>query len=128
MKTVSRGYGTPIRRIFKRCDGKRLVLIDTGYIGLVPEFAQLGDRVLVLKGARTPFLFMQLKMQAYEDSTYNLLQLVGPTCIQGIMFGHVWKYVADNHSGVQVDGSCNSLRLGNVAGRLLYSRIQVMMI
>jgi hypothetical protein len=45
-----------MERVFVRCDGQRFFVTDTGFLGLGSEYAQVGDSVYYIRGARLPFV------------------------------------------------------------------------
>ncbi|KAH8662442.1 heterokaryon incompatibility protein-domain-containing protein [Xylariales sp. PMI_506] len=56
-------YGQQAKYIFKACDGRRLFVTDTGYLGLAPASAAVGDRVCVVAGAALPAVFRAVPHQ-----------------------------------------------------------------
>jgi hypothetical protein len=69
-----REFGETLTRTFFR----RLVRTNDGYLGLVPKETQVGDRIALLKGGRTPFI-VRTRGTAWE--------LIGECYIHGIMRG-----------------------------------------
>lgn len=62
------------------CTWRRLIVTDSGHVGLGPQVTEPGDVVCILKGAIMPLL---LRPEADGDS----FKLVGEAYIQGMMFG-----------------------------------------
>ncbi|KAK4213724.1 heterokaryon incompatibility protein-domain-containing protein [Rhypophila decipiens] len=75
-------YGEIMRRIFGACRHRALFVTRGGYIGLGPWNARVGDRVVVLKGGKTPFLLRPMPFAGVNSHT-----LVGETYVYGIMGG-----------------------------------------
>lgn len=83
-------YKVQSKRILNTCDGKRFFATDTGYIGLAPGIANVGDDVFVLEGASSPFLFRNLDPGVTSDGSLPV-SLVGNGYVQGIMHGEIWE-------------------------------------
>ena len=63
--------------------GRRLAVTRKGYMCLVPGGTRIGDVVVVLKRAHTPFV-----MRSYfDDHSRRSFQLIGETYVHGIMKG-----------------------------------------
>jgi hypothetical protein len=62
---------------------RRLCRTNSGYIGLVPGYAQEGDEVCVVSGARVPFV---LRAQG------TFYSLIGECYVHGIMDGEALKF------------------------------------
>ncbi|KAM7219520.1 Heterokaryon incompatibility protein (HET) domain containing protein [Rhypophila decipiens] len=75
-------YGEIMRWIFGACRHRALFVTRGGYIGLGPWNVRAGDRVVVLKGGKTPFL-----LRAMLFAGVNSHILVGETYVYGIMGG-----------------------------------------
>ena len=65
--------------VWRYYQGRLVVETREGYIGLVPEMAQLGDQVCVLLGCDLPML-----LRPTSESEY---QVVGSCYVDGLMFG-----------------------------------------
>ena len=63
---------------------KRLITIAAGFIGAVPMSSKVGDVVVVLPGAKVPFI-----LRKPNDGGY---QLVGECYVHGIMQGEAFSY------------------------------------
>jgi Heterokaryon incompatibility protein (HET) len=74
-------YWTTAAAFAKRLSNGRFCVTKTGYVGIVPYEANLGDKICVLHGALVPFV---LRKTAGSDSLYKL---VGECYIHGIMYG-----------------------------------------
>jgi hypothetical protein len=64
----------------ERMHNSRPFLSETGYVGMCPMQAEVGDRIVIFLGARTPYVVRRV------DDT-NLWRLVGETHVYGIMDG-----------------------------------------
>lgn len=89
--------------ILRVCDGKRFFVTDTGFIGLAPGRAQVGDMVYVVKGASVPFVFRcnsskrtdtgcDSKVEGGDETSY--FELMGESFAYGVMTGAIWRDVA----------------------------------
>ncbi|KAM6517286.1 hypothetical protein FSOLCH5_008249 [Fusarium solani] len=103
-------YQTQANFILRMCDGKRFFVTDTGFIGLAPERAQVGDVVYVVKGASVPFVFRSIpskgtdagcegKAEGGDKAPY--FELVGESFAFGVMTGNVWPDVAKGTKEVE---------------------------
>ncbi|KAL2678849.1 hypothetical protein Neosp_009601 [[Neocosmospora] mangrovei] len=101
-------YQTQANFILRMCDGKRFFVTDTGFIGLAPERAQVGDVVYVVKGASVPFVFRSIsskgtdagcESKAGEKTPY--FELVGESFAFGVMTGNIWPDVAKGTEKVE---------------------------
>ena len=66
--------------------GRRLAVTEKGYLGLVSNDVQKGDRVAVLMGSETPFIL--------RKRSFGGFAMIGETYIHGIMDGEIieaWK-------------------------------------
>ena len=61
--------------------GRRLVRTANGYLGLAPGETQIGDSIILLKGAKTPIV-----ARCIEDEWI----MVGPAYIHGMMYQELW--------------------------------------
>ncbi|CAF3630277.1 hypothetical protein SNK05_002114 [Fusarium graminearum] len=83
-----------VMQILKRCDGKRLCILDTGRIALLHDKAQVGDEVFVVEGASTPFVFREATKDIKETTlSERILNLVGDGFVLGVMNGEIWDLV-----------------------------------
>jgi hypothetical protein len=64
--------------ILNHCDDRRLAVLDTGYIALVPACSKITDVVYVLPGVSVPFVFRK------QDDHFIL---VGECFVQAIVHG-----------------------------------------
>ena len=76
--------------------GRRLVITTSGYLGLIPEAAEPGDHVVIMRGGRVPYIIRQLE-GAYEHhnsdgvSTFTKrYEFIGDCYMHGIVFGEAW--------------------------------------
>jgi hypothetical protein len=72
-----------------RCGGeRRFALTKGGYMAFVPPNTAVGDRVVIFKGARTPFL-VRAGAQSGDQGARDRYQLVGECYVHGMMNGEV---------------------------------------
>jgi hypothetical protein len=64
--------------VLDHCNDRRLAVLDSGYIALVPIYTEVSDLEYVLPSASVPFAFR-------KQSDYFVL--VGECCVRGIMPG-----------------------------------------
>lgn len=69
-----------IRHVVRTIRGRRMVLGGKGYIVLVPEAAEVGDRICVLLGRTSPFVLRE------KDTGYVL---IGEYYVHGLMSGEM---------------------------------------
>ncbi|KAM5359271.1 hypothetical protein ACJZ2D_014619 [Fusarium nematophilum] len=86
-------YGVQAKVLLQACNGRRLFVTDTGYIGLAPATAAVGDTVHVVEGAALPYVF---RSAASGES----FQLVGEAYVHGIMYGEIWDGAGDGNGTV----------------------------
>nr|POF25961.1 heterokaryon incompatibility protein 6, or allele [Quercus suber] len=67
-----------------------LAHFSDGRVGWVPEHAQEGDVVYLLKGAPDPYILRRDKDGLYSDTGAPLYTLVGDAYVLGIMNGQAW--------------------------------------
>ena len=84
MEEESEG-ATYARLMQKAWNGRRVGILDKGYIGLFPAYAKKGDHVCVVQGGQTPFV-----LRARSDDATKF-ELVGDSFILGIMDGEAWN-------------------------------------
>jgi hypothetical protein len=82
--SVSKMYGTYVKRIHRVCAHRALFVTRKGYIGLAPWNAKVGDAVFVLEGGKTPFLLRQYAAGGAHA-------FVGESYLYGIMAGEAWN-------------------------------------
>jgi hypothetical protein len=61
---------------------RRLFRADNGYMGLGPAIAEVGDYVVLVKGARMPFIVRPRG---------KLWELMGDAYLHGAMSGRLWN-------------------------------------
>jgi hypothetical protein len=64
------------------CDGYRLAKTRNGYVSMAPRSTQIGDRIALLPGGKTPYIVRAQQLQ---------WQLIGECYAHGIMFGEGWS-------------------------------------
>ncbi|KAL4724357.1 hypothetical protein ACLX1H_008971 [Fusarium chlamydosporum] len=86
--------------ILKHCDGKRLIILDDGSIGLAPDRAKVGDELFVIEGASTPFALRSLDNRINNqnsplpsDPETEYYRLVGEAFVLNFMDGEIWDFV-----------------------------------
>jgi hypothetical protein len=76
--------GLSYRQNVARCMKRRVFFITRqGFMGLAPEWAQKGDKVVIFDGAETPFLLRQAMAGTGEEAW----RLVGDCYLEGWMIG-----------------------------------------
>ncbi|KAI1869195.1 uncharacterized protein JN550_005825 [Neoarthrinium moseri] len=112
MRDIFQGAPSYVRQahnIFEACDGRRFFITDTGYIGLAPDNAAVGDSAFVLESCSVPFILRDSVMPQLNkvnssastkgakdsDSGCRSMILVGECWIYDMMEGQVWDKVAD---------------------------------
>ncbi len=78
-------YGRFLERIRQCCGHRRLFVTSRGYMGFGPWNAEVGDKVCVLRGGKTPFL---LRVRREQQGEYTL---VGESYVYGIMEGEAME-------------------------------------
>ena len=73
----------PLVKVLMECRGRRLFRTQTGYIGLGPAGLALGDKVVIIEGTTTPFLFRKTESKAVTSGMRGTL--VGECYVDGIM-------------------------------------------
>ncbi|KAF2032729.1 hypothetical protein EK21DRAFT_109794 [Setomelanomma holmii] len=71
-------YGIYAKRIHKVCGHRALFVTQSGYIGLAPWNAKLGDMVFVLRGGKSPFILRR-------ELAINAFSLMGESYVYAIM-------------------------------------------
>lgn len=80
---VSRHYVPYLQRLYDTCAHRALFVTSKGYIGLAPWNAQVGDKICLLSGGKTPFLLRE----SAESGQYDF---AGECYVYGIMGGEGW--------------------------------------
>ncbi|KAL9111612.1 MAG: hypothetical protein Q9187_007894 [Circinaria calcarea] len=73
-----------LARMNGACTARRFSITEKGFMGLVPNCAEVGDRIFIPVGSKVP-----LVLRAKNDNTFLL---VGETYIHGIMDGEALKF------------------------------------
>ena len=60
-------------------------ITERGYIGQVPEFAEVGDKIIIIQGCDVPYLLRQSNNSQYS--------LICDCYIHGIMYGEAWDEI-----------------------------------
>lgn len=73
--------------------GRRMFRTSEGFLGLGPEFVQVGDTLWVISGVMTPLIFRSASLNNREP-----YKVVGETYLHGMMNGeevknHTWREV-----------------------------------
>ncbi|KAI0179053.1 HET-domain-containing protein [Hypoxylon sp. FL1284] len=79
---VGRQYVPYLERLYNTCAHRAMFVTSKGYIGLAPWNGQVGDKICLLSGGKTPFL-----LRGPENGNYSL---VGECYVYGIMGGEAW--------------------------------------
>ena len=72
----------PFRTMTGVMMGRRAMRTASGYVGLAPGIAEPGDRIVLLRGGRLPFV-----LRERGDKTW---ELIGDCYVHGIMAGEKW--------------------------------------
>jgi hypothetical protein len=84
---------------------RRLIRTRKVYLGLFSERFQYGDSIILLKGARVPFVIRKSGIsEAKQDQTW---EIIGDGYLQGMMSGKAWD-----------ETRCESLLLSGVVQQL----------
>ncbi|KAL1883316.1 hypothetical protein Daus18300_000374 [Diaporthe australafricana] len=98
--------------MISNCDGRRLFVTNTDYVGLAPAAASVGDIVMVIENASVPFVLRppsgppdgwkhsegdEASASGATCDSKQVLQLVGEAYLQGVMGGEIWELV-DNET------------------------------
>ncbi|KAF5557155.1 heterokaryon incompatibility protein het-6 [Fusarium phyllophilum] len=70
-------YGNVIRENLEACHSRRCFVTDTGYFGLAPAEAEIGDQVFICVGASAPFVLRETGSSAGDE-----FHLVGESYLQ----------------------------------------------
>ncbi|KAL8388902.1 hypothetical protein RB595_009007 [Gaeumannomyces hyphopodioides] len=78
--------GLPFANAMARCAvGRRVCVTAAGRLGCAPPLCQVGDEVVLVHGAPTPFVIRKTSAETGAES--DLYELVGPCYVHGIMDG-----------------------------------------
>lgn len=83
------------QRFYEVCKGRSFFSTRKGTFGLGPNRTKKGDLIVVLCGARTPFIMRKSQLPGKRGSVYRL---IGEAYIQGIMDGEVSEETAHSKS------------------------------
>ena len=73
----------PLVKVLMECRGWRLFGTQTGYIGLGPAGLALKDKMVMIKGTTTPFVFRETESNAVPSGMRGTL--VGECYVDGVM-------------------------------------------
>jgi hypothetical protein len=80
----------------RRAQGRKLAVTRKGYLVLVPDRAEEGDAVVVMKGARVPYVLRGMEREGQrEEKTERGFELVGEAYVHGYMDGLVFEYTME---------------------------------
>ncbi|KAI9782131.1 MAG: hypothetical protein M1839_005478 [Geoglossum umbratile] len=68
-------------RAVKNAIGRRPLLSNAGYFGLVPHTARMNDKLVIILGAHVPFVALQVSDRSHE--------LIGACYVHGVMAGEM---------------------------------------
>ncbi|KAH7092147.1 heterokaryon incompatibility protein-domain-containing protein [Paraphoma chrysanthemicola] len=70
----------------QNCDGRRLGILKSGKLALIPKFAQNGDACAILAGMATPFILRRADANLHGEGYHHL---VGEAYVRGVMRGEL---------------------------------------
>lgn len=85
-----------VQAILKYCHSRRFFITDTGYMGIGPEDAKIGDEIYICVGAAVPFIFRDSRKNSSAQST-KAFQLVGECYLDKM----AWEDLEDRTSSPQ---------------------------
>lgn len=89
-------YRLYVQAILRHCHSRRFFITDTGYMGIGPEDAKIGDEIYICVDAAVPFVFRESHDNSNAQST-TVFQLVGECCVDA----KAWKDLEDRTSSPQ---------------------------
>jgi hypothetical protein len=76
-------YSKNHRRLYEQ----RVILTEQKLIGVVPQAAEVGDKVVLLRGSRVPLVFRKLEGGKGQWKWI----VIGDCYVHGVMFGEAWS-------------------------------------
>ena len=80
-----------ILRAASICQGRRLIITETGYMGLAPADTSIGDTICVIEGSQTPFMLYKAGTWHHDGHEAADWHFVGDCYVHGIMDGEAWQ-------------------------------------
>ncbi|KAK1961150.1 HET-domain-containing protein [Colletotrichum sublineola] len=75
-------YRVQAEQMFSHCHGRKFFVADTGFLGLAPEAAVVGDRVVGIEGLKVPLV---ARSAGDSDASVLALRLVGQCYAEGAL-------------------------------------------
>jgi hypothetical protein len=75
---------------------RKAMLLEDGLVGLAPSIAEVGDAVVIFKGAKFPYVLRRQKLQKRkvlsdnESDDKELWPLVEEAYVHGVMYGELF--------------------------------------
>lgn len=87
---LNRSYDYSHKHNPRATQGRQFCITENGYMGLVPKYSQKGDLVVILHGAKTPYVLRKYECMYGDDCEVEMqcYQLVGEAYIHGIICDH----------------------------------------
>ncbi|KAH7070312.1 heterokaryon incompatibility protein-domain-containing protein [Paraphoma chrysanthemicola] len=76
-------YRAYVQYVLKNCHSRHFMVTEKGYMGLVPDGAEIGDEIIICVGAKIPFAFRKVKAQ-FDEQTRMQFQLIGECSVEEI--------------------------------------------
>ncbi|KAF9630693.1 Heterokaryon incompatibility [Lasiodiplodia theobromae] len=89
-----------IRHHSEHAWGMRFAVLEDGRYAMMPRQAEEGDRVAVLKGAKTPVVLRMAEGMAQGDGKEVTWTLIGPCYVHGLMDGQILEKGRDTRTFV----------------------------
>ncbi|KAF2826022.1 HET-domain-containing protein [Ophiobolus disseminans] len=74
---------------------RRVARTGKGYLALVPDSAEVGDAMWLLKGGSVPFVLRQASAQN-DEKTLRTWEVVGEAYVHGAMNGEIWEQLSEH--------------------------------
>ncbi|KAK1770836.1 heterokaryon incompatibility protein-domain-containing protein [Phialemonium atrogriseum] len=92
-KYLVASYGAYVRFVLQNCHSRRFIITDTGYMGIAPEEADLGDEIYMCVGAAIPLALRRQQRssgsQDRQQSRATLHRLVGECYMEKSAWGDI---------------------------------------
>lgn len=81
-------YSAYIRFVLQTCHSRRFFITDSGYMGIAPAEAELGDQIFIFAGASVPFVFRSVPGRGHEKNGKRV-RLVGECYMERIAWSNI---------------------------------------